>query len=258
LVLGLSLAANLQNADAQGTPNPRVASSGGDASSSELDTAIKVAQSALATARKITDYEATFTKRELVRRNMIFHTMKVKVRHRPFSVYLRFGGQHDGREVLYVQGLNDGNILAHESGIKSLVGTISLEPNSPRALEESRYPITRMGIVNMVQSVIDQWQKETQYKDVSLKYYPKAKLGKMQCKVIETAHKSAKPGVQFQTTRLYIDRKTNLPVRVEQFAFSSRSDTQGPLVEEYTYSEIQPNRGLGNFDFDPRNQAYAF
>ena len=256
-VCTVAMVISTSNAEAQGTRNPRVASSTTGNSGSKLDPAIKVAQSALSSARKVPSYEATFTKRELVRNTMMFHTALVKVRQRPFSVYLGFRGQHDGREALYVQGRNDGNLLAHDSGLKALVGTISLNPTSQMAMEESRHPITEMGIVNLVQLVITQWQNESKFQDVELKYYPQAKLGKMQCKVIETSHKRRRQGVQFHTTRLYIDRATNLPVRVEQYGFNSQGQ-KGALLEEYTYSNINVNSNLTDFDFDPRNQDYAF
>lgn len=256
-VCAVAVVISSSNADAQGTRNPRVASSNTGNSGSKLDPAIKVAQSALSSARQIPAYEATFTKRELVRNTMMFHTAQVKVRQRPFSVYMRFRGQHDGREALYVQGRNDGNLLAHDSGLKALVGTIALNPNSPMAMEESRYPITQMGIVNLIQPIITQWQAESKFQDVELKYYPQAKLGAMQCKVIETSHKNRKQGVRFHTTRLYIDRSTNLPVRVEQYGFTSQGQ-KGAILEEYTYSNIKVNQNLNDFDFDPRNQDYAF
>lgn len=252
------LVAGAQTASAQSEP-PKVASATSSSGSThKLDPAIRVAKSALASAKKLKDYKATFSKREVVKNQLVSDSIFVKIRNRPFSVYMLYTNQHRGREVLYVEGKNDGKLLAHDSGIASLVGTVALAPTGSQAMEESRYPVTRMGIVNLAQGVIDQWQSELVYKDVELKYYPQAKLGDVQCKVIETSHGSRKEGVKFQTTRLYIERKTNLPVRVEQFGFPNRSGVRGPLIEEYTYSDIVPNQSMSDFDFDPQNQDYAF
>src|SRR5580704_17837484 len=47
------------------------------------------------------DYEAIFTKQELVGRNLFYGRMVIKLRQDPFSVYLRFIDQNKGREVMY-------------------------------------------------------------------------------------------------------------------------------------------------------------
>ena len=39
-------------------------------------------------------------------------------------------------------------------------------------------------------------------------------------------------------TRLYIDRNTNLPVRVEQYGFPKKPGQERPLIEEYTWTEL--------------------
>lgn len=233
-------------------------STGGAAAKHTLDPAIQVAQSSLKSISEVKDYQAFFNKRELVGNKMIVHSMLIKMRHDPFSVYLRFSGEEDGREVIYVDGQNDGELLVHETGITSLVGTVSVNPTGSRALSESRYPITRIGMKNLVGSVLEQWKSDRQFDDVELKYFPKAKLGQVECKVIQTSHPTPRNGAQFQMTRLFIDRESNLPVRIEQYAFPSQPGGKPMLVEEYTYSGIRTDIGLKDIDFDTRNPAYGY
>ena len=47
-------------------------------------------------------------------------------------------------------------------------------------------------------------------------------------------------------------------VRVEQNGYPPKSGGQPPIVEEYTYSGIKTNVGLGDGDFDARNPKYVF
>jgi hypothetical protein len=219
--------------------------------------ALKIARAALETAKDLNDYHATFAKKEVVGRQVFAHSMHIKARHDPFSVYLHFHKPHEGREVIYVEGKNRGHLLAHETGIKGIVGTVSLLPTSPEAMSESKHPITRIGIANMVQGIVDQWEEETKYGECDVKYYPNAKLGPMECKVIESTHPTARKQFKFHMTRLYVDKATGLPVRVEQYGFPA-GNGPAPLLEEYTYSDIKPNTGLADIDFDVRNPKYNF
>jgi hypothetical protein len=239
--------------------NPRVAArANGERQSHPLDPALRVARSSLYSIQQVDGYVAVFKRRELVGRELLSSTMTIKLRHEPFSVYLRFHGEHDGREVIYVEGRNQGNLLAHETGLKSLVGTVSLAPTSTTAMKGSRYPVTRIGMKELVEAVIEQWEAETKIGSVQVKYYPNAKLDDIECKVIETSHPVRHSDANFQLTRLYIDRKSNLPVRLEQYGFPASAGARPPLVEEYTYSGIRLDPGLTDRDFDARNPAYDF
>jgi hypothetical protein len=221
--------------------------------------ALQQAKAAGKAAEALTDFQAVFSKREVVRgRLQPPQTMRIKLRRKPFSVYLHFIKPHEGREVIYVDGRNRGHILAHETGLKSVVGTVSLPPTSPRALEESKYPITEIGLRTMVQTVIAQWERETKYGEINVQYYPNARLGNTLCRVIESTHPRPRKQFPYYMTRLYIDKKSGLPVRVEQYGFPRRAGERPPLMEEYTYSAIKTNVGLKDIDFDTRNPKYGF
>lgn len=237
----------------------KIASSSGDNPPAHtLDPAITVGRSSLERISALKDYQAVFTKQEQVGGQMIRHEMKVKIRHRPFSVYMHFSGREEGREVIYVEGRNDGNLLVHETGLTSLIGTIKLDPNGRQAMSESRHPITKMGMQRMLEILLQQWQSEKKYDDIQLKYFPKAKLGDRLCKVIQTSHRKRKKSVEFQMTRLFIDRESSLPVRIEQYAYPEKAGSEPVLVEEYTYSNVQSNTGLKDIDFDSENPEYDF
>jgi hypothetical protein len=223
-----------------------------------LEPAIEIARSCRDALGDVDDYEAMFSKWDIVQGRGYAHTMRMKFRSQPMSVYLRFESPYAGREVIYVEGRNDGNLLAHETGIKSLVGTVALRPDSPRALSESKHPITHIGIANLLEGIIQQWESETKLENVQVLYYEDAKLRGMECRVIEATHSRPGRDVRFHRTRLYIDRKSGMPVRVEQFGFPDRPGAKPPLLEQYTYWDIRPNAGLTDLDFDIRNPAYGF
>ena len=230
-----------------------------------LIAAIRMAKLSQQTLETVKDFDATFSKQERVNGRIYPHTMFIKYRKKPFSVYLRFYKPHAGREVIYFEGRNDGKLLAHETGIKGIVGTVSLTPTSKQALSEGRHPITKIGLHNMLQEVIHQWERETKYGEINIKYFPNAKLRnsnpmlrEMECKVIESSHPRPRKQFPYHLTRLYIDKKTNLPVRVEQYGFPPRQGAAPPLIAEYTYWNIRTNVGLNDADFNTRNPQYDF
>src|SRR5690606_29497957 len=112
---------------------------------------------------------------------------------------------------------------AHGTGIEKIAGTMRLLPTSERAMAESRFPITMMGMRTLVDGVITQWEREAQFGEIDVKYYPDAKLGAMECYVIESSHPQPRKQFKYHLTRLYIEKATRMPVRVEQYGFPTRA-----------------------------------
>lgn len=221
--------------------------------------AIHLARKSLAVMDSVTDYEATLVKQERLKGKLIKQTMQIRLRESPFSVYLLFGGDVAGREMLFAQGKYNNQLQAREgSGLKSLVGTVSLAADGVEVMQENRYPITTIGMRRMLQTVLAQWEEETQYGEIDVKFYPNARLDQRTCQVIESSHPQPRRQFPFHMTRLFIDVETRLPVRVEQYGFPSMPGGKPPLEELYSYSNIRINIGLSDFDFSTENPDYGF
>jgi hypothetical protein len=220
---------------------------------------IQLAKKSLQAMESLTDYEATFVKEERVNGNLVTQTMQIRLRESPFSVYLLYGGDDAGREILYVQGQNNNQLHAHEGrGLKSLVGTVSLAADGVEALQGNRYPITQIGMRRMLETVLTQWQQETLYGEIDVRFYPDARLGGRPCQVIESTHPHPRRQFKFHLTRLFIDSESKLPVRVEQYGFPLRPGGTPVLEELYSYSNIRANVGLTDRDFSTKNSQYSF
>ncbi|MDB5339412.1 MAG: hypothetical protein JWN70_5031, partial [Planctomycetaceae bacterium] len=163
--------------------------------------ALKMAYTSRGTLRNVRDYTAQFVKKELVGNRYITHSMDMKFREQPFSVYLRFRDPHEGRQVLFVKNANAGQILVQEAGIKSLVGTVTISPLAPMAMSENRHPITEIGISNMLETIIKQWEAEAQYGEIDVQYFPKAKLGEFPVRVIRATHPTRRNQFKFHMTQ---------------------------------------------------------
>ena len=243
-------------------------SSGGKASpkgKQSLQGFIRMAEKSRQKLSQVKDYTAEFIKIEVVRGRRFPHSMLMKFREKPFSVYLYYTKRHKGRQVLYVAGQNKGKLLAKESGLAAILGTLALDPNGSRAMAEGRFPISQIGLKYLVSAVIDQWKGELKSPDIKMTYFPDAslkskdkRLRPVDCVVLESRHTRRTKGIEYGMTRLYIDKKTGLPVRVEQYGFPRKPGEKPPLLAEYTYWNMKTNVGLKDIAFSRKNPRYRF
>jgi outer membrane lipoprotein-sorting protein len=224
--------------------------------------ALRWANSGLIEMEKIHDYSATMVKRERINGKLGEHQyMFIKIRQKPFSVYMYFLGPPNlkGQEVIYVNGANNGNMWAHPTGLqKRLVGTVSLNPAGVIAMRGQRYPITELGLLNLVQRLLEIGEKDTQYGECEVKFLQGAKINGRSCTCIQVMHPVPRRNFLFHIARIYVDDELNIPVRYE--AHNWPKETGGPpeLIEEYTYLDLKLNNGFTDADFDIQNPNYQF
>jgi hypothetical protein len=208
------------------------------------------------------DYSCTMVKRERIDGVLSEHQhLFLKVRHKPFSVYIYFLGPEDvkGREAIYVEGRNDGNLLAHTTGFKdTLVGTLTLRPDSAMAMQGNRHPITEIGLLNLTRKTINSGHRGLQYPDVEVRFIPGAKLNGRQCTCMQSTHKTPRRETAVHMTRLFVDDELGLPIRYEGYEWPAKAGDQPPLAEEYTYLNLKFNNNFSDADYDPKNPAYRF
>jgi len=211
---------------------------------------------------KIEDYSATVVKRERIDGKLGEHEyMFAKIRQKPFSVYLSFLGPDSvkGQEVLYVDGRNDGNMLAHAgSGVRALVGTVSLKPQSMLAMAGQRYPVTELGVENLTRRLVEVARHDSQFGECEVNFYPNAKVNGRVCTCIQVTHPAPRKNFRFHLARVFIDDELTIPIRYESYDWPREAGGQPLLMEEYTYMNVKVNNGFTDADFDPKNNAYKF
>lgn len=222
--------------------------------------ALRMAMKSLDAAKALTDYEATLTKTEQVGREILTAKLQLKVRHSPYSVYIKYLEPSAGREAIYVTGRNQGLVAVHGTGLQALVGTLNIDPLGSTAMAENRYPITKAGMVVMTESLMEQWitLAKGEAAGVTVNNYPNAKIGTQACQTIEVVLAQPIGSSSYQTSRLYVDSASGLPIRVQQYAFPTRRGQKPVLVEDYLYQNLKTNIGLAEIDFDPANPKYGY
>jgi len=223
-----------------------------------LTPALHLATDSLHALDDLTDYQATFIKSELIGRNLVNTRMMLKLREEPFSVYLKFLKPHAGREVVYVKGRNNDYLQVHDVGFASLAGTLSLDPKGGMAMDDNRYPVTSIGMRNMLVKLVDTWLAGRQLDGLSVNIFPNVQLGDIACKAVEVSHSRQHASTRFKMTRLYLHGKTNWPIRVQAYNFPGRRDKDAPLAEDYMYADLKVNNGFREVDFSTKNPQYNF
>lgn len=234
---------------------------GSDAKAAKaLAPALEAARSSRETLKKLPGYTCTFIKQEQVKKNSLTRqTMSLNFRREPFSVYLKYIEPNPGREVLFVDGRNDGKFYFREpSGLVSLMGTISLLPTSSDALKENRYPVTMIGMEKMLEVYILDWEESQRHADTQVQQFPHAKLGDKDCVMFEVVHPQQREPFKFYKGRVYFEKQSNLPIRAEQYAFPTKAGKEPQLVEEYNYVDVKIVQAPAEKDFDVKNEKYGF
>jgi hypothetical protein len=224
--------------------------------------ALRWAHDGVGNVEKITDYSATMVKRERIGGKVGEpQHMFIKIRHRPFSVYIYFLGPANvkGREVIYVQGRNNGNMLAHATGLQGkMLGSLELAPTGLIAMRGQRYPLTEMGILNLVHRLVEVAEKDIKYGECEVKFFKGAKINNRVCTCIQVLHPVPRRNFLFHLARIFVDDELNVPIRYESYDWPEKPGGPPRLLEEYTYLDLKLNNGFTDADFDPRNPNYKF
>ena len=109
----------------------------------------------------------------------------------------------------------------------------------------------------MLEAIIAQWEMESEFGETEVRYFEGAKVGDSVCRVIESRHPQPRKQFPFHITRLWIDEKSGLAIRVQQFGFPKKN-AKPPVIEDYTYTAIQPEVRLSDRDFDTNNPGYNY
>ncbi len=226
-----------------------------------LEPALQMAYKALGTIQNnIKDYSCTLVKRERIDGTLLApEFMFIKIRHQPFSVYTYFKAPESkkGQEALYVEGKNDGCLLGHGVGIKKVVGTLSLKPESMLAMRDNRYPITEIGILNLTKRLIEVAEQDKKFAECDVKF-ASVKIDGRPCTCIMVTHPTPRKNFRFNIAKVFVDSEYGIPVRYEAYDWPTKPGGTPVLLEEYTYVHLKFNNNFTDADFDDHNPDYGF
>jgi hypothetical protein len=214
------------------------------------------------------DYVAQFTKRELVNGELLDEqTMTMKMRHEPLSVYLKWLDYEVGREVMYVDGVNDGKMLVHPGGWRRRLPAMLMPPDSSLAMAEARYPVTRAGMLALAMTVVGYNSEDLKVANFSsCKQLEDQQVGDRTCTCFVLEYKDRSVSAEYRKSITLIDKEWCVPLYIKNFGWPSEQQLasadldmdEATLLEHYTYTDVKFRSDLSQRDFDHTNEDYGF
>jgi hypothetical protein len=209
----------------------------------------------------VAGYTATFRKQERVKGKLgPLQTLAMKVRHRPFSVYLKFLAPKAGKEVVYAQGRHEDKVIAHNGDwTRRLIPRLAVKPTDPLALADSRHPITDAGLLNLVDKLI--FFRELDLTDpeaVTVLDRTTDAEGQVWLRSWHS-HPHYNGQRPFARVEVLYDPETLLPMSITNYDWPAPGHSGDLLLaEHYDYDDLTLDAALSDRDFDPANPDYAF
>jgi hypothetical protein len=202
----------------------------------------------------IQDYSCTLIKQERVDGDLGEpQYISMKVRHAPFSVYMRFLQPYAGREVLYVDGQNKNEMFVLESGWKrSVLGKLSLNPESAIAMRGQKYPITNVGFRNLLTKLVAHSEADMQFAECEVTYED-YKFGDRPTTIVKIKHPIPRQNFRAHVARLFFDKELRVPIHYDAYLWPDQPGQEPPLDVRYTYTNLKLNNGYTAREFDSEN-----
>ncbi len=215
--------------------------------------------------RSMTGYVADFRKKEVVGGALTeTQTMQLKLRHEPFSVYMKWTEGNPGQELLYVDGQNEGEMVVRPGGLKGrILGAIKLDPNGTLAMNESRHPITEIGLLRLCEKVLHYRYSEASWTAGYSCVEDVTEFNGRPCHRFTIVYESPTWRPDYRKSVIWIDQEQLFVSKVENYSWpgdesvpADRLDAE-TLVESYSYANIDFETQLAAVDFSTANEAYG-
>jgi hypothetical protein len=220
-------------------------------------------------SEEVDDYTCTLVKRERINGELRdFEHIATKIRHErreggrvttPFAVHLKFlaPARVEGREVLFVEGQNNGKMFARRGGERFAYMAARIDPKGELAMRDNRYPITQIGMLHLVRQLVERAEQDLHHGECTVNFY-KSKINGRACSQIKVTHPVRREHFHYHLAKIFIDDELRVPVHYEAYDWPAKAGDPPPLTESYSYLDLKLNVGLAERDFDYRNPEYGF
>ena len=226
---------------------------------------IELLEQGIKRLQSVTGYVADFRKKEVVGGAMTEpQMMRLKLRHEPFSVYMKWTEGNPGQELLYVHGQNDGEMVVRPGGLKGrILGAIKLNPSGTLAMNESRHPITEVGLLRLCEKVLDYRYNESSWTNGYTCTEELDEFDGRPCHRFTIVYDDPSKRPDYRKSVIWIDKQELFVSKVENYSWpgdasipADRLDAD-TLVESYSYSNIDFETQLAAADFSTANETYG-
>lgn len=233
-----------------------------------LECDLRLLKEGLRLLEQTKNYSGKFTKQERI--NGILDAgsvIQVKGRHEPVSLYLKWLKGDVGRELLWVEGERNGEMLVRLGGIRGrLLPALLLNPDGDAAKEKVRHHVSSVSILNLTRKVVAHCEQDQALtKDIECELIANASSEAGDFIQVTTRYKTPDIGGEYRKTIHNIDKHTLLPVRVITYGWPDEGQEIAAenldaetLLEDYEYSDLKFDHPFTDLDFNENNPDYKF
>lgn len=229
---------------------------------------VDLLRQAVAKLSRIPDYTATMFTHERVGGQMSTpHIVELKLRHEPFSLYMKWlAGDDKGRELLYIDGQNDGEMLVKLGGLKGrLLPAIKVDPHGALARAKSRHAITEAGLLNLVRTLLEHRERDQRNGvQIDCRCTQGHEFDGRPCCCFVLDFPNTEESETYRKSVQMFDDELCVPVCIWNYGWPTRENIpnekldEATLLEHYSYSDVRLNQRLADRDFDRDNAKYSF
>ena len=217
--------------------------------------ALRIAQEGLEHIdQNIQDYSAILRKQERIDGTLMDEEIAyIKVRNKPFAVYMFFLKPHKGRECLFPNA--DGKLVAMDCGWRRKFGKIPLDPDGTLAMKDQKYPIYKLGIRELTSELITVASQDVKFGECDVQTFQNVMAKRPVTQIVAT-HPVKRSNFRYHRAEIFIDNELKIPVRYAAYTWPTAPGQKPQLEEAYTYLNVKINNGFTDADFDPENPNY--
>lgn len=215
----------------------------------------------------IPNYAVTFGKQERINGDLSeSQIIDMKIQHTPkFSVYMKWKNGDAGRQVLFSEQYDDGQMVVKLGGIKGrLLPALKLDPRGDRAMSESRYPVTEAGILGMLKQITTHRKNDlSRGHGVHCRRLPNQTFDERNCICIEFEYTGKEHSEIYRKSIILIDARHHIPVMARNYTWAREPEGLTPaqldeqtLIENYTFTSINFGAELIAEEFRRDNPKY--
>jgi outer membrane lipoprotein-sorting protein len=200
---------------------------------------------------KVNDYTALYHKGDHLRGEVLPEEIVYIKFKKPFKMYMKWlKGPHEGREAIYVHGMNKNKMIGHEGG---LLGVLNwrLDPRGKIAMRGQLHPVTDLGVGRLIEIIAGDAKKGAAAKELKLIY-----LGEEEIYGRKVWHirMELPPKKDYYSPMSdgWIDEESHLPLKAILYG------PKGEFIESFGYSDLKLNPGLSDAEFDKDYKEYDF
>ncbi len=233
-----------------------------------LECDLKLLHEGLRLLKQTSDYTGTFYKHERIN-GVLDHgsLIEVKSRHKPLSLYLKWLEGDAGRELLFVEGQHDNEMLVRLGGIRGrLLPVLKIDPDGEQAREKIRHHVSHVSLLKMARTVVAFREQDlNRLPNMTCELIVKPAGDDAGCLLCVTEYESPSVCAEYRKTIHLLDPGTLLPVTIKTYGWplgesalklTGEALDAETLLEHYSYSQLRFNQQLADKDFDRNNPDY--